>query len=237
MDRLAELLAEEEGRVLGVAREPGEEPRRLPIWVMPLGVAASVLLVLGIGIAFWPRHEPVPDRTEQADNPLDTKPVWFSKPDAKPQQQTASAESSDEMIVGGKPVPRSIASRPRLWVWLAATPITRLAKPHRVMKGSPPRKPAPDQVPPASNLKIEPTPVATSRARSLRNAPADGRLCDRAEPATARRDTAAPAEVLPAPSLGPSATANSTYLLVKTGLRFSMKAAMPSFWSSVANSE
>ncbi len=103
--RLAELLAGEEGRVLGVAREPGEEPRRLPKWVMPLGVAASVLLVLGIGIAFWPRHEPVPDRTEQADNPLDTKPVWFSKPDAKPQQQTASAELSDEMIVGGKPVP------------------------------------------------------------------------------------------------------------------------------------
>jgi hypothetical protein len=108
IDRLVNMLAEEEGRNLPgepAAREPSVERRPLPKWVMPLGVAAGVLLVLGTGITIWQRHEPVPARTEQSANPLDTKPVWFPKPDTTPQEQTAAAESSDEMIVGGKPVP------------------------------------------------------------------------------------------------------------------------------------
>jgi tetratricopeptide (TPR) repeat protein len=111
IDRLVNMLAEEEGRNLpdeAAAREPGVERRPLPKWVMPLGVAAGVLLVLGTGITIWQRHEPVPARTEQSANPLDTKPVWFPKPDARPEQQTAAAESADgEMIVGGSPTPEA----------------------------------------------------------------------------------------------------------------------------------
>ena len=104
--RLAGLLAWQESEpAKSVDRDIEVKPRPTLRWVWPVSGAAALLIVIGAGFALWPRHEPVPDRTEQADNPLDTKPVWFPKPEPKPQQQTASAESSDEMIVGGKPVP------------------------------------------------------------------------------------------------------------------------------------
>ncbi len=104
--RLAELLAWEEGeRAKSIDRDVEIKPRPTRRWVWPVSGAAALLVVIGAGFALWPRHEPVPDRTEQVDNPLDTKPVSFPKPGAKPQQQTASAESSGEMIVAGKPVP------------------------------------------------------------------------------------------------------------------------------------
>jgi tetratricopeptide (TPR) repeat protein len=105
LDRLVNMLAEQEGRIEPAAPESAGERRPLPKWVLPWGAAAAVLLVLGTGITVWQRHEGVSDRTEQSDNPLDTKPVWFPKTDATPQQQTAAAESSDEMVVGGKPAP------------------------------------------------------------------------------------------------------------------------------------
>ncbi len=94
VDRLANLLAEEEGRAPGAAAagEGRAEPRKLPKWVLPIGAAAAVLLVLGAGIAFWPAHEQISDSSERADPSLDTKPVWLPKQNTAPQQQMAAVQ-------------------------------------------------------------------------------------------------------------------------------------------------
>jgi len=103
IDRLAGLLAEEEG-VEPAKPEAGKdrpEPRRLPKWAVPIGAAAA-LLVLGAGLALWPGHEQISDSSERAD-PLDTKPVWFPKPDSGAGEQVAAADPGDnETIIGGK---------------------------------------------------------------------------------------------------------------------------------------
>lgn len=65
-----------------------------------------MLLALGAGIAFWPGHEPA-SVSQPPEKSLDTKPVWLSEPDARPQQQIAVAESSgDDIIVGIMPPPK-----------------------------------------------------------------------------------------------------------------------------------
>jgi TIR domain len=53
VDRLATMLAEEEGRTSDMAppSDTRPVPRNLPKWVMPLGLAAMVLLVVGTGAA------------------------------------------------------------------------------------------------------------------------------------------------------------------------------------------
>jgi len=109
--RLANLLAEEEGGE-PLKPEPGS---RLPTWVIPLGAAAAVLLVLGGGLALWPGYE-------RGDPSLFIRPVWFPKKSGQVDEQIASAEklpdvtlmarseddaqaapSDDtEMIIGGK---------------------------------------------------------------------------------------------------------------------------------------
>jgi hypothetical protein len=49
------MLAEEEGHAPSLsAGDSPLGPRRLSKWALPLGAAASVLLVLGAGVAFWP---------------------------------------------------------------------------------------------------------------------------------------------------------------------------------------
>jgi tetratricopeptide (TPR) repeat protein len=106
VDRLATMLADEEGRDLPAPSDVRPSPRSLPKWAMQFGAAAAVLLVLGAVLALWPGQEqaavsPPPETS------LDTKPVLLSEPDARPQQQIAVAESSgDEMIVGGAPTPK-----------------------------------------------------------------------------------------------------------------------------------
>jgi hypothetical protein len=50
VDRLAAMLADEEGRDLPVPGDVRPAPRNLPKWAMPLGAAAAVLLVLGAGL-------------------------------------------------------------------------------------------------------------------------------------------------------------------------------------------
>jgi hypothetical protein len=99
-----DLLADEEG-VEPTKPEPGKDrphPRMLRKWAVPIGAAAA-LLVLGAGLALWPGHNLTSDGSNRAD-PLDTKPVWFPKPDSRAGEQVAAAESGDtEMIIGGKP--------------------------------------------------------------------------------------------------------------------------------------
>lgn len=93
VDRLANLLAEEEGRAEPGKPEPDRpHPPMLPKWAVPIG-AAAVLLVLGAGLALWPGHEQTSDNSQRAD-PLDAKPVWFPKPDSGAGEQVAAAEES-----------------------------------------------------------------------------------------------------------------------------------------------
>ncbi|MGH6804633.1 MAG: hypothetical protein ACREC3_14895 [Methyloceanibacter sp.] len=55
-----------------------------------------------MGLALWPGHEQISDSSERAD-PLDTKPVWFPKPDSGAGEQVAAADPGDnETIIGGK---------------------------------------------------------------------------------------------------------------------------------------
>ena len=91
VDRLVNLLAEEEGRNRPGKPEPGRpDPRVLPKWAVPIGAAAA-LLVLGAGLALWPGHEPSPggDRIEPA---VLTTPVPPENPEIQTRQTVAAAE-------------------------------------------------------------------------------------------------------------------------------------------------
>jgi tetratricopeptide (TPR) repeat protein len=97
IDRLANMLAEEEGRTpdLAVPSDARAAPRRLPQWAMPLGAAASVLLVLGAGIAFWPGQQ-VPQSADDPGSML-TNPVWLPEKERERQEQVAAAEAAQQM--------------------------------------------------------------------------------------------------------------------------------------------
>jgi hypothetical protein len=93
VDRLVNLLAEEEGRVEPGEPEPGRpDPRVLPKWAVPIGAAAA-LLVLGAGFSFWS------DSLERAYPGLMIKPVWFPKTSGQPEEQIASAEKIPDLAV------------------------------------------------------------------------------------------------------------------------------------------
>ncbi|MEX1060016.1 MAG: toll/interleukin-1 receptor domain-containing protein [Methyloceanibacter sp.] len=99
VDRLANLLAEEEGvepPQTGAGKDH-PQPRRLPTWAVPVGAAAAVLLVLGAGLALWSGHE-------RADPSL-TNPVFLPSGKSEAEEQVAVAEPSGdtEVIFGGKP--------------------------------------------------------------------------------------------------------------------------------------
>jgi hypothetical protein len=92
VDRLASLLAEEEGVEPGKP-EAGKDrphPPMLPKWAVPIGAAAA-LLVLGAGLALWPGHEPSPggDRIEPA---VLTTPVPPENPEIQTRQTVTAAE-------------------------------------------------------------------------------------------------------------------------------------------------
>jgi tetratricopeptide (TPR) repeat protein len=89
VDRLVNMLADEEGRDLPAPSDVRPSPRSLPKWAMQFGAAAAVLLVLGAVLALWPGQEqaavsPPPETS------LDTKPVLLSEPNARSQQQIAA---------------------------------------------------------------------------------------------------------------------------------------------------
>lgn len=90
VDRLVNMLAEEEGRDEPGKPEPGRpDPRALPNGRCRL------------------ERRPCCSRSQPPEKSLDTKPVWLSEPDARPQQQIAVAESSgDDIIVGIMPPPK-----------------------------------------------------------------------------------------------------------------------------------
>jgi hypothetical protein len=90
--RLADLLAEEEGRA--PESEAPAAPRIFRRWALPLGAAAAVLLVLGAGVAFWPGPQ-MPQAPEGAD-PLLTNPVWSpQEQEHKRQEQFAELRRMD----------------------------------------------------------------------------------------------------------------------------------------------
>jgi tetratricopeptide (TPR) repeat protein len=122
VDRLAAMLADEEGRDLPAPGDARPAPRNLPKWAMPLGAAAAVLLVLGAGLAFWPGQQ-APQSAEDPGSML-TNPVWLPEKERERQEQIAAAEAQQqiaatkaqeaaaakasgdtEMVAGGMPAP------------------------------------------------------------------------------------------------------------------------------------
>lgn len=100
VDRLVNMLAEEEGRDEPGKAEPGRpDPRALPNGRCRLERRPCCSRSA-------PGHEPA-SVSQPPEKSLDTKPVWLSEPDARPQQQIAVAESSgDDIIVGIMPPPK-----------------------------------------------------------------------------------------------------------------------------------
>jgi tetratricopeptide (TPR) repeat protein len=97
VDRLANMLAEEEGRTpdLAAPSESRPAPHRFPKWAMPLGAAATVLLVLGAGVAFWPEQQ-APQSAEDPGSML-TNPVWLQEKERERQEQIAAAEAQQQI--------------------------------------------------------------------------------------------------------------------------------------------
>ena len=95
VDRLANMLAEEEGRDLPAPGDARPAPRNLPKWAMPLGAAAAVLLVLGAGLAFWPGQQ-APQSAEDPGSML-TNPVWLPEKERERQEQIAAAEAQQQI--------------------------------------------------------------------------------------------------------------------------------------------
>lgn len=92
-DRLASLLAEEEG-VEPVKPEAGKDrphPPMLPKWAVPIGAAAA-LLVLGAGLTLWPVHNLTSDSSERADPSVMTDPEWLKNVPVSAAKPMAAAE-------------------------------------------------------------------------------------------------------------------------------------------------
>lgn len=95
IDRLTNLLAEEEGRNVPESGDTRPAPRNLPKWAVPLGAAAAVLLVLGAGIAFWPEQQN--SQSSGDSGSLLTNPVWLPEQERQEREQIAAAEAQQQI--------------------------------------------------------------------------------------------------------------------------------------------
>ena len=97
--RLADLLAEEQGRA--PTHETGDEPRRRPKWLLPVGAAATLLLAVGAGIAFWPGPHQISGSSDNPDRSLIVDPAWRGEAFNTERDQVASAKPDDEPTAPG----------------------------------------------------------------------------------------------------------------------------------------
>jgi tetratricopeptide (TPR) repeat protein len=96
VDRLANMLAEEEGQTpSGPGDDSPPQPPKPPRWAVPLGAAASVLLIVGAGIAFWPGQQN--SHSPEDSGSLLTNPVWLPEKEREDQEQIAAAEAQQQM--------------------------------------------------------------------------------------------------------------------------------------------
>jgi tetratricopeptide (TPR) repeat protein len=96
VDRLANMLAEEEGQTpSGPGADSPPEPPKFPKWAVPLGAAASVLLVLGAGIALWPDQQNSPSPADSGS--MLTNPVWLPEKERQEREQVAAAEAQQQI--------------------------------------------------------------------------------------------------------------------------------------------
>ena len=110
--RLANLLAEEEGAAPGVSAggEPPPEPSRLPRWTLSLAAAASVLLVIGAGLALWHEREIPKGGAERADPAVITEPTWLKTKEAQTEQQVAAARPGHDSRRQGASLAEEVAN-------------------------------------------------------------------------------------------------------------------------------
>jgi tetratricopeptide (TPR) repeat protein len=96
VDRLANMLAEEEGHApnLPSPNDPRPTPL-LPKWAVPLGAAACLLLIVGAGIAFWPGRQN--SQSPEESGSMLTNPVWLPEKERERQEQMAAAEAQQRL--------------------------------------------------------------------------------------------------------------------------------------------
>jgi tetratricopeptide (TPR) repeat protein len=117
------MLAEEEGRTpdLAPSNDVPPAPRLWSKWAMPLGAAASVLLVLGAGIAFWPGQQ-VPQSADDPGSML-TNPVWLQEKERERQEQIAAAEAQQQ-LAAAKAQEAAAATKAQTEMAAAEAPVT-----------------------------------------------------------------------------------------------------------------
>lgn len=96
VDRLANMLAEEEGQTpSGPGGDSPPPPYKPPKWAVPLGAAACLLLIVGAGVALWPGQQ---DSQSPADSgSMLTNPVWLEDKKREEQEQIAAAEAQRQL--------------------------------------------------------------------------------------------------------------------------------------------
>jgi outer membrane biosynthesis protein TonB len=196
---LADLLARDalpgpspqlDARILAAARaattaSPTTRSRRLrPRWIAGMGIAAT--LVLAVGIA-W-RLRPLPERPMASDAPTMESVVRIvepAKPDAAPAADAAQPQVQARAVPVAAPMPPPPHER-------APEPARKQAPPEPPVAFDEPapmdtQAPPPAPPPPPARA-VSPTPVAAAPAAATAQAPAMAPPADKLEAARARED-------------------------------------------------